>query len=136
MTSSNEIYALKRVTVDKADSESMRGYVNEIELLNRLAGNDRIIKLIDSETRNNPSGGGSLSMLMECGEIGQRPLALSDVDFLRALIDLSKLIQEQQSRPLNMVWIAYYWQQVRALECFSTQFLTIVIDSASGTDYP
>ena len=27
-------------------------------------------------------------------------------------IDLARLMQEQQCKPLDMVWVSYYWQQV------------------------
>jgi serine/threonine-protein kinase TTK/MPS1 len=92
----NELYAIKRVALDKADSETMCGYMNEIALLKRLNGNSRIIRLIDSEVKGGPGGTkGHLLLVMECGEI-----------------DLAKLLQEQQKEPMNMVWISYYWQQV------------------------
>lgn len=93
---SNEIYALKRVALDRTDPESMNGYMNEIALLKRLDGNHRIIRLIDSEVRR--AGGGSkgvLHLLMECGEI-----------------DLAKLLQQQQVEPVDFVWVSYYWKQV------------------------
>ena len=38
---------------------------------------------------------GHLLLVMECGEI-----------------DLARLLQEQMKEPVNMVWVAYYWQQV------------------------
>lgn len=96
MNAANEIYAIKRVSLDKADAETISGYMNEIGLLKRLEGNNRIIQLFDSEVKAGPGGGkGHLMLVMECGEI-----------------DLAKLLQEQQKEPLNMVWISYYWQQV------------------------
>lgn len=33
---------------------------------------------------------------MECGEV-----------------DLARLISARQSSPLDMIWVAYYWKQVR-----------------------
>jgi serine/threonine protein kinase len=69
MSDKNEILAIKRVSLDKADSETVKGYMNEIALLKRLDGNPRIIKLYDSETRTS-NGKGHLHMVMECGEIG------------------------------------------------------------------
>ena len=49
----------------------MAGYMNEIQLLKRLDGNHRIIRLIDSEVRRGAAGSkGTLMLLMECGEIG------------------------------------------------------------------
>ncbi|KAH7920989.1 kinase-like protein [Leucogyrophana mollusca] len=96
MNAQNAIYAIKRVSLDKTDAETMKGYMNEIGLLKRLAGNKRIIQLFDSEVR--PGGGGSkgyLMLVMECGEV-----------------DLAKLLGEQQKEPLDMVWVGYYWQQM------------------------
>ena len=43
------IYALKRVALDRADAETYQSYTNEIELLKRLRGHDRIIQLIDHQ---------------------------------------------------------------------------------------
>lgn len=97
MNAANELYAIKRVSLDKTDPETMSGYMNEIALLKRLEGNTRIIRLIDSEVRAGPGGAkGYLLLVMECGEI-----------------DLSRLLNERSGEGLDMVWIAYYWQQVR-----------------------
>jgi serine/threonine-protein kinase TTK/MPS1 len=96
MNANNEIYAIKRVSLDKTDAETMSGYMNEIALLKRLEGNNRIIQLFDSEVKAGPGGTkGHLMLVMECGEV-----------------DLAKLLQEQQKESMNMVWISYYWQQV------------------------
>ncbi|KAF9454714.1 Pkinase-domain-containing protein [Macrolepiota fuliginosa MF-IS2] len=96
MSHNNELYAIKRVSLDRTDNEMMAGYMNEIALLKRLEGNSRIIRLIDSEVRAGPGGSkGHLLLVMECGEI-----------------DLARLLQDQMKHPLNMVWVAYYWQQM------------------------
>lgn len=96
MNAANEIFAIKRVSLDKTDAETMKGYMNEIALLKRLEGNNRIIQLFDSEVKGGPGGTkGHLMLVMECGEV-----------------DLAKLLQEQQKEPLNMVWVSYYWQQM------------------------
>ena len=96
LNNANELYAIKRVSLDKTDTDTMGGYMNEIALLKRLDGNSRIIRLIDSEVKGGPGGSkGHLLLVMECGEI-----------------DFSRLMQEQQKEPMDMVWIAYYWQQV------------------------
>ena len=69
---SNEIFAIKRVSLDKTDNDTINGYMNEISLLKRLDGNNRIIRLVDSEVKSGPGGGkGNLLLVMECGEIGQ-----------------------------------------------------------------
>lgn len=71
MSIANEIYAIKRVSLDKTDADTMNGYMNEIALLKRLDGNNRIIRLVDSELKAGPGGSkGHLLLVMECGEIG------------------------------------------------------------------
>lgn len=76
MNNANEIYAIKRVSLDKTDAETMSGYMNEIALLKRLSGNSRIIRLVDSEVKPGPAGAkGHLMLVMECGEIGQSRVA-------------------------------------------------------------
>ena len=92
---SQEIFALKRVQLDKVDNDTMQGYLNEIALLKRLDGNQRIIRLFDSEVKPGSTGQkGLLFLLMEYGEI-----------------DLAKLLHEQQKQPMDPVWVAYYWKQ-------------------------
>ena len=49
MAPNNKIFALKRVNLEKADESTLEGYINEIDLLNRLKENERIITLYDSE---------------------------------------------------------------------------------------
>ncbi|KAH9841518.1 kinase-like domain-containing protein [Rhodofomes roseus] len=95
MNSSNEIYALKRVSINDKEEETMDGYINEIQLLKRLDGNQRIIRLIDSEVRTPVNGKGSLTLVLEFGEI-----------------DLAKLLQERQKEALDLVWVAYYFKQM------------------------
>ncbi|KAI0822331.1 kinase-like protein [Trametes gibbosa] len=96
MTSANEIFAIKRVSLDKVDADTMAGYMNEIGLLKRLEGNARIIRLYDSEVKQTTANTkGLLLLVMECGEI-----------------DLAKLLQEQQKELMDPVWIAYYWKQM------------------------
>ncbi|KAI0754933.1 kinase-like domain-containing protein [Daedaleopsis nitida] len=97
MTPSHEMYAMKRVQLDKLDSDTMAGYMNEISLLKRLDGNQRIIRLYDSEVKNSPSTGGkgTLYLIMECGEI-----------------DFARLLSEQQKEIMDPVWVAYYWKQM------------------------
>jgi hypothetical protein len=53
----NKIYALKKVSFDKADQSAIAGYKNEIRLLNRMAeredqqnGESRCIRLFDWES--------------------------------------------------------------------------------------
>lgn len=61
------IFALKRVTLDRADHETYQSYTNEIELLKRLRGHDRIIQLVDYQitfsANNRPK---TLVMVSDC----------------------------------------------------------------------
>jgi serine/threonine-protein kinase TTK/MPS1 len=112
----NELFAIKRVSLDKTDAETMSGYMNEIALLKRLEGNSRIIRLIDSEVKAGPGGSkGHLLLVMECGEV-----------------DLSRLIQERAGEKLNMVWVAYYWQQVGWIHFYSFFFWLVAPASGRG----
>ncbi|KAF9077612.1 kinase-like domain-containing protein [Rhodocollybia butyracea] len=96
MTYASELYAIKKVALDKTDNDTLAGYMNEIALLKRLEGNSRIIRLVDSEVKAGPGGNkGHLLLVMECGEI-----------------DLARLISERAQEGLDMVWVAYYWQQM------------------------
>jgi serine/threonine-protein kinase TTK/MPS1 len=46
---SGKMLALKRVSLDKADTSAIRGYKGEIDLLQRMTGVDRVIQLLDHE---------------------------------------------------------------------------------------
>ncbi|KAL1406065.1 Serine/threonine kinase mps1 [Vanrija albida] len=90
------VYALKRVLLDRADAETYQSYTNEIELLRRLRGDDRIIQLIDHQiTFSQGNRPRMLSMVMECGEI-----------------DFAALLDEQRGKPLNLNFVGLYWQQM------------------------
>lgn len=73
------MYALKRVALDRADAEAYQCYTNEIELLKRLRGHDRIIRLIDHQISFGP---------------GNRPKILMMVSYfiLVAQLELDQLI--------------------------------------------
>jgi serine/threonine-protein kinase TTK/MPS1 len=104
------ILALKRVTLDRADHETYQSYTNEIELLKRLRGHDRIIQLVDHQITFSPQNRPKVLLMvcasshlvdstdeqvMECGEI-----------------DFSMLLDEQRGKPLNFNFVGLYWQQV------------------------
>ncbi len=125
MNSANEVYALKRVALDRTDRDAIAGYMNEIALLKRLEGNRRIIRLFDSEVKHGPNGSkGYLSLIMEIGEIGtvttQTMNMCTDCD---GIADMAKLLQEQQQEPMDLVWVSYYWKQVRPRGQDRAQFL-------------
>jgi len=46
---SGKMLALKRVSLENADENTVKGFKGEIDLLKRLSGIDRVIQLIDHE---------------------------------------------------------------------------------------
>merc|ERR550519_485360 len=46
----NQVVAIKRVNLEEADDETTKGYINEIGMLEKLQGEDRIVRLFDHET--------------------------------------------------------------------------------------
>lgn len=123
------VLALKRVTLDRADKQTVDNYLNEISLLQRLKGHDQIIRLIDHQviygTRmDRPKSllmvsGADLSeltnQLMECGEIA-----------------FDSLLDEQRGKPVNMNFVGLYWEQVSSSPAGSH----LTIDAASRARCP
>jgi serine/threonine-protein kinase TTK/MPS1 len=139
MNQVNEIFAIKRVALDKTDADTMNSYMNEIALLKRLDGNGRIIRLFDSELKPGPGGTkGHLLLVMEFGEIGTYCcLSWYGKWLICSFEDFGKLLQAQQKEPMNMVWILYYWQQVHIRQFFYHSSKTNgYVDAASGARHP
>lgn len=53
MAENNNILALKRVSLEDADENTIRGYKGEIDLLQKLKGNDRVVTMLDYEMNDN-----------------------------------------------------------------------------------
>lgn len=49
MAENGKIYALKRVSLEDADENAIRGYKGEIDLLKKLEGNERVVTILDYE---------------------------------------------------------------------------------------
>ncbi|KAF9169783.1 Dual-specificity kinase, spindle pole body (SPB) duplication and spindle checkpoint function [Mortierella sp. AD011] len=92
LASNSRIFALKKVSFEKAEQATITGYVNEVNLLTRLANNLRIIRLWDAEINYSK---GSLSLLMEYGEI-----------------DLAHMLLNQREQPFDIHFIGLYWRQM------------------------
>ncbi|WBW75417.1 dual specificity protein kinase Mph1 [Schizosaccharomyces osmophilus] len=86
------LYALKEVSFLQADFSTVQGYKNEIALLRKLSGNDRIVKLYAAEANNSI---GQLNMVMEYGET-----------------DLARLLNKYATKPINLNFIRMYWEQM------------------------
>jgi serine/threonine protein kinase len=85
------IYAVKKVSLSDADSETIGQYLNEINHLKRLRNHKNIIHLVDSEIDKHE---GCLYIVLEFGEI-----------------DLAKLIQQQGER-FDHNYLRLVWQQM------------------------
>ncbi|KAJ3139368.1 hypothetical protein HK100_011773 [Physocladia obscura] len=85
--SSGQIFALKKVKLAQQDPAAIDGYLNEIELLKKLANSNYIIKLVDSE-------------LLEYGEI-----------------DLAHLLLREKASIGDPTFIRMHWtQMLRAVQ--------------------
>ncbi|KAJ3108549.1 Dual-specificity kinase, spindle pole body (SPB) duplication and spindle checkpoint function [Phlyctochytrium planicorne] len=92
MAEDGAIYALKKVKLKGQDSTAVTGFLNEIDLLNRLSGSEHIICLVDSEVNDMD---GVIYMILEYGEI-----------------DLARLISKLNGKALNPNFIRLYWYQM------------------------
>ncbi|KAI0404438.1 kinase-like domain-containing protein [Xylaria palmicola] len=94
------MFALKRVSIENADENTVKGYKGEIDLLRKLTNVERVITLFDYEMNDEKQ---VLSLLMEMGEV-----------------DLQKLIHRRFSpehAKFDPVFVRYYWQEM--LECLA-----------------
>ena len=83
------IFALKKVKTIGEDESITEGYLNEIELLKKLRGNQHIIQLIDAQVNSD-----SILMVLEFGEI-----------------DLASILKKKNQK-LSMNSIKMYWEQM------------------------
>ncbi|KAI9091726.1 kinase-like domain-containing protein [Phlyctochytrium arcticum] len=97
-----KFYALKRVKLHGQEESCVEGYLNEIELLRRLEGNDRIIRLIGSELDHKE---GILLMVLEYGEM-----------------DLAHILQKEKGTVKSIEFVRTYWEQMlRAVHAIHEQ---------------
>ncbi|KAG1673523.1 Dual specificity protein kinase TTK [Nymphon striatum] len=88
-----KMVAIKQVSLAKADKSIRESYVNEINLLKKLNGSDRVITLYDYEYNDK---NGILNVVMEKGEL-----------------DLQTLIRNiGESGKLRDYELQYYWMQM------------------------
>ncbi|KAI0387333.1 kinase-like protein [Hypomontagnella monticulosa] len=95
-----KMFALKRVSIEGADENTVRGYKGEIDLLKKLTNVERVVTLYDYEMNEEKQ---SLSLLMEMGEL-----------------DLNTLLRVRLSPDnavFDPVFVRYYWQEM--LECLA-----------------
>lgn len=93
MAQPTRTYAVKKVTFDDVDISVIQGFKGEINLLQQLRNESRVVKLIDFEVFDT-----SVYVVMECGEI-----------------DLAHMLNARLSMPLDIGFVRYYSQEI--LKC-------------------
>ncbi|KAI0841049.1 kinase-like protein [Hypoxylon sp. FL0890] len=96
-----KMFALKRVSLEGADENTVRGYKGEIDLLKKLSNVERVITLYDYEMNEEKQ---VLSLLMEMGELD--------------LNTLLRLRLSPENARFDPVFVRYYWQEM--LECLAS----------------
>ena len=85
----NQVVAIKRVNLEEADEETTRGYINEIGMLEKLQGEDRIVRLFDHETVEEDN---VLYVVMEKGDT-----------------DLASLLKKYASKEVKALWSVVWY---------------------------
>ncbi|KAI1329806.1 kinase-like protein [Xylariaceae sp. FL0255] len=94
------MFALKRIAIEGANADMIKGFKLEIDLLKKLTSVERVITLIDYEMNEEKK---TLNLLMEMGEL-----------------DLYKLLAKRytaENASFDPVFVRYYWQEM--LECLA-----------------
>lgn len=110
MADNFKIFALKRVNLEDADAAAIAGYKGEIDLLNKLAHVDRVIRLFDYEVNDEKQ---LLNVMMELGES-----------------DFNKMLNEQcksDNAKLDITFTRHYWKEM--LECVGAVHAEEVVHS-------
>ncbi|KAF8540878.1 kinase-like domain-containing protein [Trichophaea hybrida] len=99
MAENHKMFAMKKVTFHDGDGEAaILGYKGEIDLLKKLSGEERVIRLYDFELNDEKK---TLTMLMECGES----------DFANILT----LRHNNEDSQLDVNFVRFYWREM--LQC-------------------
>ncbi|KAI2472155.1 kinase-like protein [Annulohypoxylon bovei var. microspora] len=96
-----KMFALKRVSIEGADENTVRGFKGEIDLLKKLNNVERVVTLYDYEMNEEKQ---VLSLLMEMGELD--------------LNTLLRLRLSPENARFDPVFVRYYWQEM--LECLAS----------------
>ncbi|KAF9583997.1 Dual-specificity kinase, spindle pole body (SPB) duplication and spindle checkpoint function [Lunasporangiospora selenospora] len=92
LTPASNILALKKVSFEGAGQSTINGFVNEVNLLTRLANSQRIVRLFDAEISY---AKGTLYLVMEYGET-----------------DLARMLISQREQPFDIHFVGLYWRQM------------------------
>jgi serine/threonine-protein kinase TTK/MPS1 len=94
-------FALKRVSLEKADEATIRGFRGEIDLLTKLSSVERVVNLTDYEMNEERN---MLTLVMEMGEL----------DFAKYM----GARQSAETAQLDTVFVRFYWKEM--LECLQS----------------
>ena len=89
----NRIYALKQVLFDEFDQTTIDGFKGEIDLLQRLRAEKRVVHLFDHQMDQ-----GLLYLVMECGDF-----------------DLAQILNQRKNLPFDVEFVRYYTREL--LKC-------------------
>ncbi|KAF8855564.1 kinase-like protein [Acephala macrosclerotiorum] len=98
MAENSRLFAMKKVNLGDADENAVRGFKGEIDLLKKLEGVDRVIRLYDYELNEDK---GTLTVLMEMGEL-----------------DMNKILEmrlKSDNSKFDPSFVRHYWKEM--LEC-------------------
>ncbi|KAF3909169.1 PAK-2p27 [Orbilia brochopaga] len=98
MAENYKMLAMKKVTLEKQDETTIRGFKGEIDLLRKLQDVERVVRLYDYEINDERS---TLTVLLECGES-----------------DLNRIISSHNhsdDATLDVSFVRHYWKEM--LEC-------------------
>ncbi|RKF54811.1 putative checkpoint protein [Erysiphe neolycopersici] len=98
MAENSKFFALKKVSLENADESAIIGFKGEIDLLKKLEGVERVIRLYDYELNESKS---ILSVLMELGEL-----------------DMNKILEvrlKSDNSKFDPSFVRHYWKEM--LEC-------------------
>ncbi|KPI36248.1 Serine/threonine-protein kinase MPS1 [Cyphellophora attinorum] len=110
MSDNFKMFALKRVNLEEADAAAIAGYKGEIDLLQKLAHVDRVVRLYDYEVNDAKH---VLNVMMEIGET-----------------DFNKMLNEQckvENAKLDTTFTRHYWKEM--LECVGSVHACDVVHS-------
>jgi tRNA A-37 threonylcarbamoyl transferase component Bud32 len=99
LSQDGNVYAIKKVKLERLDKKQIEGYANEINLLKKLRGNPAIIQMVDSEVDLLRK---SIFMVMEAGE----------ADLNHVLQKQATISETSGERRLNMNFIRLTWYQM------------------------
>ena len=123
--STHQTFALKRVTLTDCSERALAGFRQEIDLLQKLAAEERVVRLVDWEIAPER---GWLGVLMELGEcdfnvlLARKQQAGNPNPNPSSSTSTSTALPAAEAKshppPLDVNFVRYYWKEL--LECVAT----------------